>query len=48
MAVGFVIHRIWRAASLAVLQPRLAGALLAGVGLTYLVEHVEGFLFVGM
>jgi urease accessory protein len=48
MAVGFVIRRIWRAASLAELQPRLSGALLAGVGLTYLVEHVEGFLFASM
>jgi urease accessory protein len=48
LGAGFVIRKIWRATSMAELQPRLAGALLTGVGLTYLVEHVEGFLFAGM
>ena len=45
--VGFVIRQIWKASSLMELQPRLAGALLTGVGLTYLVEHVESLVFVG-
>jgi hypothetical protein len=30
------------------LQPRLAGALVAGVGLAYLIENVEGMIFPGM
>ena len=46
--VGFVTRQIWKATSIVELQPRLAGALLAGVGLTYLVEHVESFVFTGM
>ena len=45
---GFVMRQIWKAESMLELQPRLAGALLAGVGLTYLVEHVESSVFAGM
>jgi len=45
---GFVMRQIWKAASLLELQPRLAGALLAGVGLTYLVEHLESLVFAGV
>ena len=45
---GFVMRQIWKAASVVDLRPRLAGAFSAGVGLTYLGEYVEGFLFLGM
>ena len=45
---GFLVRQIWRATSMVELKPRLAGALFAGVGLTYLVEHVEDFVFAGM
>ena len=45
---GFVMRQIWKAASTVELQPRLAGAFLAGVGLTYLVEQVESFVFASM
>jgi urease accessory protein len=48
LAAGFVMQQIWKAASMAELKPRLAGALLAGVGVTYLVEHAEQFLFSAM
>lgn len=48
LGVGLLIRQLWKTASMAELQPRLAGALLAGVGLTYFVEQVEGFLFAGM
>ena len=48
LAAGFAMRQIWKAASMAELQPRLAGALLAGVGVTYLVEHTEQFLFSAM
>lgn len=48
LGAGLLMRQFWKATSTAELQPRLAGALLAGVGLTYLVEHVEGFLFAGM
>ena len=48
LAAGFVMRQIWKAASMAELKPRLAGALLAGVGVTDLVEHAEQFLFYAM
>ena len=48
LAAGFAMQQIWKAASMAELKPRLAGALLAGVGVTYLVEHAEQFLFSAM
>ena len=48
LVAGFAMQKIWKAASIAELQPRLAGALLAGVGVTYLVEHAEQFLFSAM
>ena len=48
LAAGFAMQQIWKAASMAELQPRLAGALFAGVGVTYLVEHAEQFLFSAM
>jgi urease accessory protein len=35
----------WQASSTAALQPRLAGAVVAGVGLTFLLEHVEKLAF---
>jgi len=48
LVAGFAMRQIWNVASMAELQPRLAGALLAGVGVTYLVEHAERFLFPAM
>lgn len=48
LGTGLVAHRIWKSATVDALQPRLAGALVAGVGLAYLVENVEGMIFPGM
>jgi len=48
LATGFLLRVIWKVSSAEALQPRLAGALIAGVGLAYLVEHVETFLFPAM
>ena len=45
---GFLVLQIWKATSMVELKFRLAGALFAGIGLTYLVKTVEGFVFVGM
>ena len=48
VGTGVVAHKIWKSSSVEALQPRLAGALVAGVGLAYLVENVEGMIFPGM
>jgi urease accessory protein len=45
IAVGYVAVNIWKSTSAASLQPRLAGALMAGVGVAYMVELVEGLVF---
>ncbi|MDP6219299.1 MAG: HupE/UreJ family protein, partial [Alphaproteobacteria bacterium] len=37
--------RVWKIIDVAALQPRLAGAVVAGVGLAFLVENVEGMIF---
>jgi len=46
--VGYVAANMWKATSAASLQPRLAGALMAGVGVAYMVELVEGLIFPAM
>jgi urease accessory protein len=48
MVAGFAVRTIWKAASMMDLQPRLAGAVIAGVGLTYIVKLGEQFLFPAM
>lgn len=48
LSVGYVAVNIWKATSSESLQPRLAGALMAGVGVTYMVEIVEGLVFPAM
>ena len=48
IGTGMLAHKIWKSVSVDALQPRLAGALVAGVGLAYLVENVEGMIFPGM
>lgn len=39
---GTVCTSIWKASSMAALQPRLAGAMVAGAGLFLVLEHAEG------
>lgn len=41
-------ERIGAAVSAPALQPRLAGAVVAGIGATFLIEHVEGIMFPGL
>ncbi len=48
-AVSIVVLReTWKASTALSTQPRLAGALVAGVGLTFLIENIESALFAGM
>ena len=42
MAAGWVSQNIWKAADATALQPRLAGAMVAGVGLFLTLENIEG------
>lgn len=42
MAAGWVSTNIWKAADASALQPRLAGAMVAGVGLFLTLENIEG------
>ena len=43
--VALATARVWKIINVAALQPRLAGAVVAGVGLAFLVENVEGMIF---
>lgn len=47
-SVILVTREIWKASSALAVQPRLAGALVAGVGLTFLLENVETMIFPGL
>lgn len=48
LGVALFAQRIWKALDASALQPRLAGAVVAGVGLTYIVEILEGVVFSAM
>ena len=48
LGVALFAQRIWKALDASALQPRLAGAVVAGVGLTYIVEIFEGVVFSAM
>ena len=48
VGVALAAQRVWKAIDASALQPRLAGAVVAGVGLTYIVEIVEGAVFSAM
>lgn len=41
---AFLVRGVWKAGSTAALQPRLAGAVCAGIGLAFTVEALEGAL----
>ena len=43
--VALATARVWKIIDAAALQPRLAVAVVAGVGLAFLVENVEGMIF---
>ena len=42
---GYLVNQIWQAASATDLRPRLAGAVVAGIGLTFLIENLESLAF---
>ncbi|MEQ8818190.1 MAG: HupE/UreJ family protein [Thalassobaculum sp.] len=41
---GYLVLRVWNAADRHAIHPRLAGAVIAGIGLTFLIENLEGLL----
>lgn len=45
IGVAALVHNIWKAFDAEALRPRLAGAVVAGVGVTYMVEIVEAVIF---
>lgn len=44
----FMTLQAWKASSALAIQPRLAGAVVAGVGLTFLLEHIEQLALPGV
>ena len=42
LASGWMTENVWKATSPAAIQPRLAGAMVAGVGLFLTLESIEG------
>ena len=48
MGVALFTARVWKAFDADAMQPRLAGAVVAGVGLTYMVEIVEPLIVSAM
>lgn len=46
--IALLVQNIWKSFDAAALKPRLAGALIAGVGVTYMVEIVEAVIFPAM
>lgn len=45
-AAAWVAHSLWKTTEPMAVKPRLAGAVAAGVGAAFLVENIEGMLFV--
>lgn len=45
VATGWVARAVWKATDATALKPRLAGAVVAGIGAAFLIENVEGMLF---
>lgn len=45
VGAGFIARKVWNAESALAIQPRLAGAVVAGVGAAFLIENIEGMLF---
>ena len=48
LTTGYVLRMICNVSSAEALRPRLAGAMIAGVGLSYFVELVEAVAFPAM
>ena len=48
MAAGLIARTVWKATSAAAIQPRLAGAVVAGVGAFLTLENAEGLVFAAL
>ena len=48
IGVAMLVNRIWKALDAGALQPRLAGAVIAGVGVSYMYEIAEAVVFPAM
>jgi urease accessory protein len=48
IGVAMLVKNIWKSLDAGALQPRLAGAAVAGVGIAYMVEIVEAVIFPAM
>lgn len=48
VGMGWITRETWQATSAAAIQPRLAGAVVAGVGAAILFGHVEKIIFPGI
>lgn len=47
-SAGIVVNQLWQVVSSTDLRPRLVGAVVAGVGLTFLIENIEAIVFAGL
>lgn len=45
LGAGFVVTQLWQVATATDLRPRLAGAVVAGIGLTFFIETLEAAIF---
>ncbi|WP_282610233.1 HupE/UreJ family protein [Pelagibius sp. Alg239-R121] len=45
VGAGALARKVWKAENALAIQPRLAGAVVAGVGAAFLIENIEGMLF---
>lgn len=45
VGAGWAVRKFWNATDAMVMQPRLAGAMVAGVGIFLTLETIEGFVF---
>lgn len=45
IGAGWLAQKLWQAKDASAIQPRLAGAVVAGIGLFLALEEVEGFVF---
>ena len=48
IGVAVMVNNIWKSLDAGALKPRLAGAVIAGVGVTYMVEIVEAVILPAM
>ncbi len=45
VGAGWAVLKLWKASGPEAVQPRLAGAVAAGIGAAFLIENIEGMIF---